>query len=117
MDTGTPAEFAIDAARVEGAYVVAPAGELDLGTVDELREALARRPPDCDLLVLDLRGLTFFDTSGMRLIVQAVHHAREDGHRLAILRGSADVQHLFALARMEDRLPFFDDLGQALSSA
>ena len=116
MNTELPAEFAVHAARVHGAYVVAPAGELDLGTVEELRAAMDRRPPDSEALVLDLRGLTFFDTSGMRLIVQAVHAARENGHRLAILRGSPDVQHLFKLARMEDRLPFFDDLGQALGS-
>ena len=116
MNTEMPAEFAVRAARVQGAYVVAPAGELDLGTVDEVRAALDRRPPESEALVLDLRGLTFFDTSGMRLIVQAAQDARENGHRLAILRGSADVQQLFRLARIEDRLPFFDDLGQALGA-
>jgi anti-anti-sigma factor len=116
MNTELPAEFAVHAARMQGAYVVVPAGELDLGTVDEVRAVMQRRPPECDLLVLDLRGLSFFDTSGMRLVLEALHGARENGHRFAILRGCAEVQHLFALARVEDRLPFFDDLAQALKA-
>ncbi|MGH2967851.1 MAG: STAS domain-containing protein [Solirubrobacteraceae bacterium] len=114
MGTEMPAEFAVHAGQVERAWVVAPAGELDLGTVDELRASLSARPAACDLLVLDLRRLTFFDTSGMRLVVETLQDAKLLGLRFALLRGSEDVQRLFALAQMEDRLPFFDDLPQAL---
>jgi hypothetical protein len=32
------------------------------------------------------------------------------------VRGTEDVQRLFALARMEDRLPFFDDRGAAVAA-
>jgi anti-anti-sigma factor len=116
MNTGMPAEFTVHAAPMGRAYVVAPSGELDLGTVDDVRELLAARPPSCDVLILDLKGLTFFDTSGMRLVVEAMQEARASGHRFAILRGPDDVQRLFAVARMEDRLPFFDDLRQALAA-
>jgi len=110
-----PPEFAVSAEAVGSAYVVTPVGELDLGTVDELRATLAARPDDCHRLVLDLSGLTFFDTSGMRLVVETLQEARRTGISLALVRGPEDVQRLFALAGMDDRLPFFDDLAEALA--
>jgi anti-anti-sigma factor len=76
--------------------------------------ALGRRPEGCDRLVIDLGGLTFFDTSGMRLIVETLEDTRRQGLDLALVRGTEDVQRLFAVAQLEDRLPFFDDRDRAL---
>ena len=115
MNTEMPPEFAVSARPVGSAYVVRPEGELDLETVDEVRAALATRPGECHRLVLDLSGLTFFDTSGMRLVVETLQDARRAGIFLALVRGPEDVQRLFALAGMDDRLPFFDDLDVALA--
>src|SRR4051794_38718253 len=115
MNTDLPPDFAVSAEAVGGAYVVSPVGELDLGTVDELGATLAARPGGCSLVVLDLNGLTFFDTSGMRLVVETLQDARRTGISLALVRGPEDVQRLFALAGMDDRLPFFDALDEALA--
>ena len=110
-----PPEFAVSARAAGGAYVVMPEGELDLGTVDELQAALSARPDTCHHLVLDLSRLTFFDTTGMRLVVETLQGAHRAGISLALVRGSEDVQRLFTLAGMESRLPFFDDLDEALA--
>jgi anti-sigma B factor antagonist len=115
MSSHSPA-FGVCARAHERAHVVAPSGELDLFTVDELKTALAARPDPCDAVVLDLRGLTFFDTSGMRLVVETLYELDGTGIRFAILRGNTDVQRLFALARLDRRLPFFDDLDEALAA-
>jgi anti-anti-sigma factor len=115
MDTEMPPEFAVSATEMGSAYVVTPVGELDLGTVDELGATLAARPGECNRLVLDLTGLTFFDTSGMRLVVETLQETRRTGISLALVKGPEDVQRLFALAGMDDRLPFFDDLDEALA--
>jgi len=114
MSSRSPA-FGVRARAFERAHVVAPRGELDLFTVDELQTALAARPEECDAVVLDLRALTFFDTSGMRLVVETFQELDGTGIRFAILRGSPDVQRLFALARLDERLPFFDELDDALA--
>src|SRR5215208_4999258 len=115
MNTEMPPEFAVSAEPAGSAYVVTPARELDLGTVDELHATIAARPPECHRLVLDLSALTFFDTSGMRLVVETLQDARRSGISLALVRGTEDVQRLFALAGMHDRLPFVDDLDEALA--
>ena len=115
MDTEIPPDFAVSAEPVGSAYVVRPVGELDLGTVDQLSATLAARPDTCRRLVLDLSGLTFFDTSGMRLVVETLQDAQRFGIELALVKGSEDVQRLFALAGMDGRLPFFDELDAALA--
>jgi anti-sigma B factor antagonist len=114
MSPRSPA-FGVRAQAVERAHVVAPHGELDLYTVEEVEAALRARPEESEVVVLDLRAVTFLDTSGMRLVVEAVHELERAGVRFAILRGGPEVQRLFALARLDDRLPFFDELDAALA--
>ncbi len=98
------------------ARVVAPAGELDIFTSAGVRRALAAHDGDCEVVVLDLRKLSFLDASCIGLVVEAMHDLTGRGVRFAIVRGSASVQRPFALARLEDRLPFFDDLQSALDA-
>jgi anti-anti-sigma factor len=117
MNTESPADFAAHAERVDGGYVVTTVGELDLDTVGTLEELIAQRPADCTRVVLDFSGLTFFDTSGIRLVIETLHELRREGVALALVRGSEDVQRLFAVAQLEDRLPFFDDRRSALSDS
>jgi hypothetical protein len=51
----------------------------------------------------------------MRLVVETLQDARRTAISLALIRGPEDVQRLFALAGMDDRLPFFDALDEALA--
>ena len=115
MSTPPPA-FGVRARTVERAHVVAPVGELDLLSVEEVRAALAARPEECDVVVLDLSGLTFSDTSGMRLVIETLQELAAEHHTVRARARRPDVQRLFAMARMEDRLPFFDDVDGALAA-
>ena len=114
METESPVDFAVRAEREGRAWVVAPSGELDLSNADDVRARIVDRPEACDVLVLDLTGLTFLDTSGMRLAVETLQETQIAGVRFALVRGSEDVQRLFVLARLETRLPFFDDVRAAI---
>lgn len=113
MSTQSPS-FDVRARQVQGAHVVSPSGELDLYSVTGVRQALAARPDGCTTVVLDLRELSFSDTSGMRLVLETLQDLGSRGVRFALVRGGPDVQRLFALARLEDRLPFFHGLEEAL---
>jgi anti-sigma B factor antagonist len=115
MASAPEGEFKVATETTSEYFLVAPSGELDLDTVDEVRTAIASRPEDCRMLMLDLRGLTFFDTSGMRLVVATMRQCDQDGIAFALVRGTDAVQRLFALARMEDRLPFLDDPSEAFT--
>ncbi len=86
-------------------------GELDLSTVPKVEEALRRieesRPP---VIVLDLSGLSFLDSTGLRLVVSADQRAREGQRRLAVVRGSENVQRVFSITRLDDHLDMVDDV-------
>jgi len=93
--------------RSDDRYVIALEGELDLDGVERVTEELERaEASDARQIVLDLSGLTFMDSSGVRLIVCANLRSRADGDRLRLIRGSARVQRVFELTGVLDRLPF-----------
>jgi anti-sigma B factor antagonist len=90
--------------------VVVPKGELDLSGAAVLEAELDRLAEDPELgaVVLDLRGLEFMDSSGLRLVVLADMRAREAGRRFSLVRGGDTVHRVFEITRMSDRLEFVD---------
>ena len=91
--------------------VVAPTGELDLSGAAILEAELDRLAvePELAAVVLDLRGLVFMDSSGLRLVVVADMKARDAGRRFCLVRGDETVHRVFEITRMSDRLDFVDD--------
>lgn len=91
--------------------VIAATGELDLSGAQVLEGELERLQADPALatVVLDLRGLEFMDSSGLRLVVLADMRAREAGRRFVLVRGPETVHRVFEITRMSDRLDFVAD--------
>jgi anti-sigma B factor antagonist len=101
----TEAPLRVDARRVGDACVVAAHGEIDLATcraaqaaLDGCREAAA--------LVLDLRGVEYMDTSGLRLVFAERERAADGNYRFAVVPGPRRVQRLFEIAGLppDDRM-------------
>lgn len=89
--------------------IVAPRGDLDMATVGAVERELRRlRDTGFDRIVLDLRGLTFMDSTGLRLVIRWDTAAREDGFRFAIVPGADVVQRVFSLTGMDDHLTLAD---------
>ena len=57
---------------------------------------------------LDLRGVEFMDTSGLRYVLELVERGVRDGFAVRIVRGPAAVQRVFEVSGLESRLPFVD---------
>jgi anti-anti-sigma factor len=66
--------------------------------------------------VLDLSGLSFLDSTGLRLVVTADQRARDEQRRLAVVRGSESVQRVFSITRLDEHLEMVDDVS-AVDSA
>lgn len=57
--------------RREGSWlVVEVAGDLDLGTADQLREVVSSSARNGDRLALDLSEIGFIDSSGLRVLLE-----------------------------------------------
>ncbi|MCA1692320.1 MAG: STAS domain-containing protein [Actinobacteria bacterium] len=82
----TAPEFAICETRAAGQVVVAVCGELDADTAPQLQRALqGLAGHDADRkLVVDVGGLTFIDSSGVYVLVQAVKRLHADGRSLSL---------------------------------
>jgi anti-sigma B factor antagonist len=92
------------------AAVIAVSGELDLAGAVALEQELARIERERDgAVVLDLRGVEFMDSSGLRLIAVSVQRAQARGRRLALVPGSEQVMRVFDITGMRERLDFVDD--------
>lgn len=101
-------ELAIRSARDGEVHTICLVGELDLASADDVEQELERvEASDAASIVLDLSGLTFMDSTGVRLIVNA--HTRSRGEsRLTLLRGQAAVQRVMELSGVDALLPFAD---------
>jgi anti-sigma B factor antagonist len=96
---------------------VVPVGELDLATVPLLRDELERLLVDgFKSVVIDLRRLDFMDSSGLRLLLEANGHARNDGWELALIQGPEAVRRVFEITRTVGLLPFTTAAGGRVSS-
>ena len=86
------------------------AGELDISSAPVLEEALGRIEADQpSLLLVDLRGLDFMDSTGLRTLVSANQRARTQGRRFAIVRGPEQVDRIFSVTRLDERFEIVDD--------
>jgi anti-anti-sigma factor len=89
--------------------IVAPRGELDMATVGAVEQELRRlQRKGARSIVLDLRGLSFIDSSGLHLVTRWAAESSRDGFGFALEPGSPIVQRIFELAAVTDELPFRD---------
>jgi anti-anti-sigma factor len=97
--------------RAEGRErIVSLEGELDLATVDCLNDALVLATGDHPaVLLVDLRGLTFIGSTGLRSLLETQECCRAMGCRLVLVRGGRPAQRLFQIAGLEDRFEFVND--------
>ncbi len=73
-----------------------PAGELDLESATVLRAVLGEYlDAGFPRLVLDLRAVTFMDSSGLHLLLEAQRDARARGVELSVRPGPPSVQRVF----------------------
>jgi anti-anti-sigma factor len=104
------APLTLETKQQDGTAVVALAGELDMAGAATLEREIALL--EADTIVVDLRGLEFMDSSGLRAIMTAAHGAQDAGRRFALIPGAAQVMRVFDITRMRERLEFVADIGE-----
>jgi anti-sigma B factor antagonist len=99
----------IDERRDGDAVTLTLTGELDIATAPRLEEALgsalAGKPAE---LTLDLRPLSFMDSSGLRQFIVLAERAETEGWRLMLIRPGQPTLSIFQITRAEENLPFLD---------
>jgi anti-sigma B factor antagonist len=102
--------FTVSTERSDAAVRVRLAGELDIGTADQAEEEIRQVESEPDAtLILDLAGLTFMDSTGLRMLVAADARARDAGRELTIVRGPEAVQRVIEVTGLESKLNLVDE--------
>ena len=105
VEVAGPQPFAVEVQQRDAVAIVQPRGELDLVTVEMLRAALDDIK-STERLVLDLRGLSFMDSTGLRLLVALHRRAQRDGWQLTLVAPTAPVDRAIQLCGLDKQLPF-----------
>jgi anti-anti-sigma factor len=104
-----PPRFRVDTWPDRGVVHVRPVGEVDLATVDVVRTSIEElKAAGFKRVVLDLREVTFLDSTGLRLMLEAQASSRADGWEFAVIDGSPAVQRLFDVSGMRSVICFLD---------
>jgi anti-sigma B factor antagonist len=88
-----------------GERVVSVHGELDIATAGNLERAVLRRRDPGERVVLDLAGLRFMDSTGLRVLLRARTEAKAGRWELYVRNIPANVQRLFSLSGVQDAVP------------
>lgn len=107
------ANFQIDSDERPGEARVSVSGELDLSAAprlaraaDKVLEGGPRR------LLLDLSGLRFIDSSGLRTIIVLHQRASQEGWALEVVRPPKHLMTIFQISGMDDHLHFVEGQGR-----
>jgi anti-anti-sigma factor len=102
--------------RSEGATVLVLVGEVDIGTVPTLREALGAVPDGERLVVLDLRRLSFGDSSMLSTVMASCRRLRSHGGDLRLLGARGPVRQVLQITGVVQEVELFDTLREALDA-
>ena len=107
--------FEVQVQEQADAALLSVSGELDIATAPELEQALEQISPErVKLVVVDLRGLEFMDSTGLSTLVRAHQRLSEQGCELAIVKGPPQVQRLLDLTGVAERLRLGSEPGELL---
>jgi anti-anti-sigma factor len=91
----------------EGTRTLMLGGELDIVNGAELEAAVrAVCAEGATRLVIDMSGLAFIDSTGVKTIIAAGKLCSEHGGELCLIPGPRSVQRIFEVTGLDTRLPF-----------
>jgi stage II sporulation protein AA (anti-sigma F factor antagonist) len=86
-------------------------GDFDLQVAERVADELTQlESAEPELLVMDLSGLSFLDSSGMGVIAAAHGRAEAAGWRFVVVRPPAGVRRAFELSGFDEVVTVVDDV-------
>jgi len=89
--------------------VITLAGEFDVVCADSFKRRFAEATEDePEGVVIDLRELTFIDSTGIRILWQAHQRSAQDGTRLSVIPGNGNVSRALRITGLLDHMDLLD---------
>lgn len=110
-------QLQVSTSKAGPATLVSASGELDLHTAPDLDAELAKATSAQDgLLVVDLSGVDFMDSTGLSTIVTAVAAARGYGGEVRVIATSDKIKKVFTLTGVDQQVGLFSSVQEATAS-
>jgi anti-sigma B factor antagonist len=110
-DAGFPVEV------IKGVPVVAAPEDVDITNAAGLRAALLQSAAlGPGTLVVDMTRTQFCDTAGLHALVAAHKRAQAQGGRVLLVLGGVTVPRIFSITGLDDVIPHFASLEEALAA-
>jgi anti-anti-sigma factor len=98
-------EFSCTARQIAGRVVLTVAGDVDLATHSRFEAGVEQSWTASEDLVIDCSQITFLDSMGLRVLVQARQRATENGRGFALAAPSEPVLRVLELAGVTSLFP------------
>jgi anti-sigma B factor antagonist len=117
VETGSNSQNVVKGVRQDGSAVVMElAGDIDLHSSIELRQhllsLLAKKPP---VIVLNLGGVDFMDSSGLATMVEALQLSRRAGGQIRLVALKQRVRNLLEISRLDAIFKIYTTEAEALT--
>jgi len=118
-NTDTPSsDFTVRAEKLERAVVVSLAGEMDTAVVPHaINELRAVTDNEEGPVVLDVRGLTYIDTSGLGILDSIRAKLARQGRPLVAVGCHGVFEKTLRMARLHEDIPCFTSVEEAVAYA
>jgi anti-anti-sigma factor len=104
-----PPRFHVEVDQDHAGATVTVTGDVDMSTVPPLErareKALAYSP---SRLLIDLSGVRFIDSSGLKFLIETDRLARAGGWKLQLVRPGETAMRVLTVTGVEQHLPFIE---------
>ena len=98
--------LSVEVEREGSTSTIRLAGELDLASAPLFQGVLEGERASAELAFIDLRDLSFVDSTGIKALVQAKREADAGGPKLLMSRPTGEVARLIELTGLHAVLPY-----------
>ncbi len=102
----------------EDVVILSPAGRIDHNTAGEFQAALMTHVEDSGVsgtkIVLDLGGIVYMSSVGLRALMVAAKQSKEDEGTIVIAAMQADMKEIFEISRFHFVFKTFGSVSEAL---
>jgi anti-sigma B factor antagonist len=99
---------------IDAGHLITIAGELDIAATPELSTVLLIAGAPGSLVVLDLAGVEFIDSSALGTLLKAGNEIESAGKRLRVVCAGGPVRRLLEMTNLTGRFALFPSRAEAL---
>jgi anti-sigma B factor antagonist/stage II sporulation protein AA (anti-sigma F factor antagonist) len=109
----------VGAQSYSNVIVVAPRGRVDHQSADQLGAAMAPHVARCERaackLVLDLSGVDYMSSAGLRILMVAAKQARAQGGTMVVSGLGETLREIFQISRFDRIFTVYDGVREAIA--